>query len=87
MLGNDLTQESFDKVNVRFPPKKAEYKIRASVTQDNFPPKEFEFTVSIEPEFREKIVHVYEEATQEDKDPEVLEKRIEELGNKQSEEK
>jgi len=63
------------------------YRITACVTQDNYPPKEFEFIVTVEPEFREKIVPVYEEAGPEDVDPEVLKRRIEEFGKTESDKK
>lgn len=85
-LSNDLTKDNFKKVYVKFPPKKREYKIKACITQDYYPPRHFEFSVLIEPEFKDKIEYVYEEPSPEDKDSEELERRIKELGKTESEE-
>ncbi len=60
-LGNDLVMGNFDEVYVRFPAEAKEHKIKARVVQNYFPPKDFEFTVIIKPEFKEVIERVYEE--------------------------
>lgn len=60
-LGNDLTMSNFGKIYVRFPQEAKEYKIKARVIQNYYPPKDFEFTVIIKPQFNEVIEHVYEE--------------------------
>lgn len=86
-LSNDLAQRKFQKVYVKFPQKKCEYVVTAQVTQDYYPPKEFEFSVLVEPEIKEKIEYVYEEESPEDTDPEVLEKRIKGSGEKEKQEK
>ncbi|MCJ7633388.1 ATP-binding protein [Candidatus Bathyarchaeota archaeon] len=52
-LGNDLVMNNFDKVYVRFPQEAKEYKIKARIVQNYFPPKDFEFAVTISPEFKE----------------------------------
>jgi hypothetical protein len=49
-------------------------------------PPDFEFSVLIEPKFKDRIEYVYEEPSPEDKDPEILERRIKELGKTESEE-
>jgi len=60
-LGNDLVMSNFDEVYVRFPAEEKEHKIKARVVQNYFPPKDFEFTVTINPRFKEVIKRVYEE--------------------------
>ncbi len=60
-LGNDLAMNDFEKVYVRFPSAEEEHKIKARVVQNYFPPKDFEFTIKIKPEFKEVIERVYEE--------------------------
>ncbi len=60
-LGNDLVMSYFNRVYVRFPAEEKEYKIKARVVQNYFPPKNFEFTVKIKPEFKEVTERVYEE--------------------------
>jgi hypothetical protein len=52
-LGNDLTMNNFDTVSVRFPSEEREHKIKARVVQNYFPPRDFEFTIKIKPEFKE----------------------------------
>ena len=52
---------NFDEVYVRFPAEEKEHKIKARVVQNYFPPKDFEFTVTINPRFKEVIKRVYEE--------------------------
>ena len=59
-LGNDLTMRKFDRVYVKFPEKEEEYKITARITQHNFPPEDFEFTVAVKPISKRKIEYVYE---------------------------
>jgi hypothetical protein len=60
-LGNDLVMSNFSRVYVRFPAEEKEHKIKARVIQNYFPPKNFEFTVNIKPEFKEVTERVYEE--------------------------
>lgn len=60
-LGNDLVMSNFDRVYVRFPAEEKEHKIMARVVQNYFPPKNFEFTIKIKPEFKEVTERVYEE--------------------------
>lgn len=60
-LGNDLVMDNFDEVYVKFPAEVKEYRIRASVVQNYYPPTEFQFTVKITPRFREITENVFEE--------------------------
>jgi hypothetical protein len=60
-LGNDLTINSFDKVYVRFQEITQQYKIKGHVTQYDFPPKDFEFLISVKPNFVEQVETVYED--------------------------
>lgn len=60
-LGNDLVMSKIDEIYVKFPAEKKEYKIRARVIQNYFPPKDFEFTVTIDPIFKETTEYVYED--------------------------
>jgi hypothetical protein len=66
VLGNDLTMRNFEKVYVRFPEKEQEYKIKALVTQYNFPPENFEFKIYVKPKIVEKIEYVYEQGKPEE---------------------
>ncbi len=59
-LGNDLVC-NFDEIYVKFPPETKEHKIKGRVTQNYHPPKDFEFNVKVEPEFKEVTEEVYEE--------------------------
>ena len=72
MLGNDLVMEEFDKIYVKFPSEEKEHKIRANIIQHNFPPEEFEFTVTVKPGFKEKIEYVYEKQTKDESKEEYL---------------
>ncbi len=60
-LGNDLTMSNFDEIYVRFPAEEKEHRISARLVQNFYPPKDYEFTVKVTPEFREVIEEVYEE--------------------------
>lgn len=60
-LGNDLIMRKFDKVYIRFPPEEQKYKMMARITQHNFPPEDFEFKVTVKPDFKEKIEYIYGE--------------------------
>lgn len=64
-LGNDLIMRRFDKVYVKFPEKEQEYKITGRITQHNFPPEDFEFTVTVKPIIKEEVEYVYEEEPKE----------------------
>lgn len=59
-LGNDLSMKSFDEVYVRFLEIKQQYKIRGRVIQYDFPPKDFEFLVSVSPKLVE-VEEVYDD--------------------------
>jgi len=61
VLGNDLTMRRFDRVYVRFPEIEQTYHVNATVTQHNFPPERFEFSVSVRPSTRHEVKHVYED--------------------------
>lgn len=61
ILGNDLTIGNFKKMYARFPEKEQEYKIKARVTQYNFPPEDFEFKICVKPRIEEKIEYIYDE--------------------------
>lgn len=54
ILGNDLTMRKFQKIYVRFPEAEQTYRIRAEVTQHNFPPEDFEFSITIRPKTRDE---------------------------------
>jgi hypothetical protein len=69
-LGNDLVMSNFDEVYVRFPAEAKEHKIKARVVQNYFPPKNFEFIVTINPEFKKVIERVYEEKKESGSDSE-----------------
>ena len=60
-LGNDLMIKSFDKVYARFPEIRQEHKIQGHVTQYDSPPKDFEFLISVNPNFVEEVETVYED--------------------------
>jgi|GEM_PF-3107539 len=79
-LGNDIIIDKFDEVYVKFRSEEYECKIKASVTQYNFPTKDFEFVVAVKPQIKEKIEYVYEKPAPEDFDIKVLEERIKDLG-------
>lgn len=53
-LGNDLMMKNFTKVYVRFPEKGGKYKVNATITQHNFPPKNFEFSIIVKPKIIEE---------------------------------
>jgi len=61
VLGNDLTIGEFDKVYVRFPEVEQTYQVIVTVTQHNFPPETFEFSVSVKPLTRHEVKYVYED--------------------------
>jgi hypothetical protein len=63
-LGNDLMIKSFSKVYARFPAIEQGYKILGHITQYDFPPKDFEFLISVSPRFLEQV-----ETVDEDEDP------------------
>lgn len=48
-LGKDLMIKNFRKVYVRLPEKEGKYKVEATVTQHNFPSKNFEFSIIVKP--------------------------------------
>jgi hypothetical protein len=79
-LGNDLMNDDFDEVYVRFKEEEYECKIVASVTQYDYPTNQFEFKVSIKPKVKEKIEYVYDKPKPEDMNPESLDERIKDLG-------
>jgi hypothetical protein len=85
VLGNDLTMDEFDEVYVKFP-KEGKYEIKASVTQHNYPTKNFRFLILVKPKYEQKTEYIYEPPEPEDIDSAVLEKRIKELGKKEKEE-
>jgi hypothetical protein len=58
VLGNDLVMRRFEKVYVRFPEKEQEYKVEAHVTQYNFPPKDFKFSIIVKPKIVEEVEYV-----------------------------
>lgn len=60
ILGNDLTMKLPCKVYVKFPEIEKEYKIEGTITQYYFPPKNFEFKVTVKPVVIEKLEYVYE---------------------------
>lgn len=60
-LGNDLVMRKFGKIYVRFPEKEQEYEIKARIIQHSFPPKNFEFSVSVKPKVIEKIEYINDE--------------------------
>jgi hypothetical protein len=64
ILGNDLVMRKFSKIYVRFPEKEQEYKIEARITQHDFPPKNFEFSISVKPKVIEKIEYINDEEVQ-----------------------
>ena len=56
-LGNDLTMKQFKKVYVRFPDE-GTYQVTATITQHNFPPTDFEFSIIVKPEIIEKVEYI-----------------------------
>ena len=54
-LGNDLVTNKFDEIYVRFPTEEEkEYKLDATVIQDNYPPTFYEFKILVEPKIVEE---------------------------------
>lgn len=51
-LGNDLQIDDFDYIYVEFPNKTETYRIKANITQHNFPPKDFEFIIHVKPKVK-----------------------------------
>lgn len=51
----------FRKVYVKFPEREDEYKVKAYIMQQDFPKKEFEFSIIVKPNIIEKIEYVSEE--------------------------
>lgn len=58
LLGNDLIVDSFEKVYVRFPAQDGGYLVKGSVIQHNFPPKDFEFHISIRAKFEDVVEYI-----------------------------
>jgi hypothetical protein len=71
VLGNDLTMRQFEKVYVRFPEMEQTHHVNATVTQHNFPPETFEFSVSIQSLTRHEVKHVYEDESNATFEPEI----------------